>query len=123
MKPVVINGEVWKVTRVPLGDPSLIDRTGYPRLATTDPGSRTIHILETVSPPLLDMVLLHETAHAATVSHGLLEPLRSKIPESLWVLVEEWSAELVEKYGIEAVTAASRALGRPVCVRGFCMRQ
>ena len=122
MKPVVINGEVWLVKHVPLGDASLIDRTGFPRLATTDPVSHSINVLNTVIPPLLDMVLLHEIAHAITVSYGLLEPLRNMVPSSLWVLVEEWSAELIEKHGVEAVVAASRTLGRPVCIKGFCLR-
>lgn len=120
MKPVVINGEAWIVRRVSPGDPLLIDRTGKRKLATTDQNLRLISLSKDVVPPLLDQVLLHEIAHAITVSHGLLIPLRATIPPELWYLVEEWSAGLVENYGIEAAVLASEALGRPLCVRGFC---
>jgi hypothetical protein len=121
VRPFVINGDVWGVVRVPAGDPSLVDRTGTPRLATTDPATRTIFVLDSVMPPLLDRVMLHEVAHAITVSWRLLGRVRSAVPASAWVPVEEWAAQLVEGHAIEAVAAASRSLGRPVCVEGACM--
>lgn len=123
MRPFVINGDVWGVVRVPAGDPSLVDRTGTPRLATTDPATRTIFVLDSVMPPLLDRVMLHEVAHAITVSWRLLGRVRSAVPAPAWVPVEEWAAQLVEGHAIEAVAAASRSLGRPVCVEGACMGQ
>lgn len=123
MRPFVINGDVWGVVRVPAGDPSLVDRTGTPRLATTDPATRTIFVLDSVMPPLLDRVMLHEVAHAITVSWRLLGRVRSTVPASAWVPVEEWAAQLLEGHAIEAVAAASRSLGRPVCVEGACMGQ
>lgn len=123
MRPFVINGDVWGVVRVPAGDPSLVDRTGTPRLATTDPATRTIFVLDSVMPPLLDRVMLHEVAHAITVSWRLLGRVRSAVPASAWVPVEEWAAQLLEGHAIEAVAAASRSLGRPVCVEGACMGQ
>lgn len=119
--PFVVNGELWRVVRVPAGDPSLVDRTNTPRLATTDPSTRTISVLDTVTPPLLDRVMLHEAAHAITVSWGLLGRVRPLVPMESWVPVEEWAAQLVEGHAIEAVAAASRSLGRPVCVNGACM--
>lgn len=118
--PLVIGGEAWGVAEVEPGDPRLVDRTGEARLAVTDPATRTVSVLRGLEPPLLDRVLLHEAAHAATVSHGLLGALRSFLPSSLWVPTEEWAAALVEAHGIEAAEAASKSLGRPVCVRGFC---
>ena len=121
MKPVLVNGEVWHVNRVSPGDPLLIDRTGTRRIATTNPLTRSINVSIDVVPPLLDRVLLHEVAHAITISHGLLGPLRMHIPPELWVLVEEWSVELLEKHGIEAIIATSESLGRPVCVSGQCL--
>ena len=101
-------------------DSRLVDRTGKLRLATTDPNTRTIYVSKKVAPPLLDSVMLHEVAHAITISYGLLEPLRAVVPEHLWVFVEEWSAELVENFGIEASLIAARSLGRPLCIRGYC---
>lgn len=102
------------------GDPSLIDRTGTLRLATTDPETMNINISSLVKPPLFDRVLVHEVAHAITVSHGLLDILHLGVPESLWVFVEEWAVQLVENHGIEAADISSRIMGRPVCVWGRC---
>ena len=120
MRPVVVNGAAWRVLRVKPGDPRLVDRTGSPRLATTDPATATIHISSSVVPPLLDRVLLHETAHVATISHGLLGPIHGMFAENLWIQVEELLAQVVELYGIEAIIAASESIGRPLCIRGFC---
>lgn len=120
MRPIVINGDIWRVVSVPAGNPSLIDRTGTERLATTDSETMTISVLDTVKPPMLDKVILHEVSHAITVSYGLLEPLRAKLPPYLWVDVEEWAAQLVEGHAIEAATLTSGLLGRPVCVGGYC---
>lgn len=120
MRPFTVNGDLWRVVRVRPGDPLLVDRTGTPRLATADPGDRVIRVSSEVRPPLLDRVILHEVAHAVTMSHGLLGPLHTGVPESLWVPVEEWAVQLVENHGMEAVALASEVLGRPVCVRGLC---
>lgn len=120
MGPIVINGDLWRVVRVPADDPRLIDRTGTNRLATTDQRARTIHISESVVPPLLDRVLLHEISHAITVSYGLLEPLRKSIPTEAWVPSEEWAVQLLENHAMEALRLARMVLGRPVCVRGEC---
>ena len=121
MRSFVINGETWRVVRVPAGDPRLIDRTGEPRLATTDPRSRTVSISEAVQPPLLDRVLIHEIAHAVTVSWGLLPRMRSEAMRGDMTGLEEWAAQLVENHAIEALEAAREVLGRPVCVRRRCM--
>lgn len=120
MYPFVINGDVWRVARVPAGDPSLIDRTDTPRLAVTDASDRTVYVRNDLMPPLLDRVLLHEVTHAITVSWGLLPEVRSGVVRGDIIDVEEWAAQLVENHAMEAVQAARRALGRPVCVRGLC---
>ena len=120
MRPFVINGEAWGVVRVPAGDPRLTDRTGTERLATTDPMTREVYVNERVVPPLLDRVMLHEVAHAITVSWGLLPDVRAYTQRGDSTGVEEWSAQLVENHAMEAVKAASEALGRPVCIRGLC---
>lgn len=120
MRPFVVNGDVWRVIRVPAGDPSLIDRTGGPKLAVTDSVDRTVYLRDDLVPPLLDRVVLHEVAHAVTVSWGLLPEVRSSVLRGDIIDVEEWSAQLVENHALEAVNAASEALGRPICVRGLC---
>lgn len=120
MHPFAINGDVWRVIRVPAGDPRLIDRTGGRKLAVTDEETRTISLLETLRPPLLDKVILHEVAHAITVSWNLLPTVRRGTLRGDIIGVEEWSAQLVENHALEAVEAARTALGRPICVRGLC---
>lgn len=120
MYPFVINGDVWRVARVPAGDPSLIDRTDTPRLAVTSSADRTVYVRDDLLPPLLDRVMLHEVAHAITVSWGLLPEVRSGVVRGDIIDVEEWAAQLVENHAMEAVQAARRALGRPICVRGLC---
>lgn len=120
MRPLVVNGQTWRVVRVPVGDPRLVDRTGAPKLATTDPQARTVHLRADLEPPLLDQVALHEAAHVVAAAHGMLPALRAAVPPSAWVPAEEWAAKATELHGIEAVDIASRMLGRPVCVRGFC---
>lgn len=121
MLPVLVNGELWTVEQISPADPLLIDRTGTRTIATTDPLTRSIRISSDVTPPLLDKVLLHEIAHAITVSHGLLAPLRNSIPDSMWIHVEEWSASLMERHAIEAAILASQALGRPLCINEYCI--
>lgn len=120
MRPFVVNGRLWRVVSVHPDDPRLIDRTGVRRIATADPSTSTICVSEEIAPPLLDRVMVHEVAHAVTMSYGLLDSLHDIIPVDRWVQVEEWAVELVEKFGMEAVALASESLGRPVCVRGLC---
>lgn len=120
MRPFVVNGQVWGVARVPAGDPRLIDRTDTPRLAVTDSRNRMVYVRADLKPPLLDKVMLHEVAHAITVSWGLLPDVRSGVMRGDIIDVEEWAAQLVENHAMEAVQAARRALGRPICVRGLC---
>ena len=121
MSPFVVNGDLWRVIRVGAGDPRLVDRTGRERLATTDPSRMTVWLRSDLMPPILDKVLLHEVAHAVTISWGLLRPLGAMVESGHRVGVEEWSAQLMENHAIEAVNAASTVLGRPVCVMGECL--
>lgn len=121
MRPFTINGQVWRVVRVPAGDPRLIDRTGTEKLATTDPRDFAVYVNGRLVPPLLDKVMLHEVAHAVTVSWGMLPRLRSEAMRGDLRGVEEWASQLIENHAIEALEAARTALGRPVCVRGMCV--
>ena len=120
-RPLVIRGKVWRVVRVMPGDPFLIDRTGVPRLATTDPLTKTIRISREVMPPLLDKVYLHEVAHAIMVESGLSELLPAATDDREQIFAEELLAWFLESHAIEAVDAVNRSLGRPVCVDGTCI--
>lgn len=121
MKPFVLDGRVWRVVRVAPGDPALIDRTGVRTIATTDPGSRTIRLSSDIPPQLLDKVMLHEAAHAVSISRGLFNRIEGLIPEANRIEVEEWSAQAMAEHSLDTIAVASRALGRPVCIRGLCM--
>lgn len=121
MLPVLIDGDLWRVMRASPDSPFLVDRTGRLKVATTDVSNKVIRISSDLEPPLLDKVLVHEMAHAITVSHGLLNPLRAQLPHEHATFIEEWSADLVADHGIEAAMLASRSLGRPLCIGGYCI--
>ena len=121
MTPLMIRGHVWRVVRVPPGDPLLTDRTGTHTIATTDPSSRTIRISSSVLPPLFDQVYLHEAAHATMEESGMNELISSIPDERMRVFVEELLAWFLETHAIEVVDAVSSSLGRPVCVDGLCV--
>ena len=114
MNAFVSNGVVWGVIRVPAGDPRLVDHGGTPRIATTDPTTHVIAILDAVEPPLLDRVVLHEVTHAIVMSWGVPRTLP---PAGT---IDELFAQLMEGHALEAVQAATIVLGRPVCVNGLC---
>lgn len=120
MRPFAVNGDAWRVVLVAPGDPRLIDREGKRTVGTADPETRTVHLSDRLQPPELDSVLLHEVAHAVTMSWGLLPALGETVADGDRIGAEEWAAQLVENHGIEAAAIASEVLGRPVCVRGFC---
>ena len=120
MVPFVAGGELWKVARVDPDDHRLVDRTGWLTVGTTDPATRTIYLSSALKAPELDRVVLHELAHAMTMSHGALPYMRELVPQDSWITVEEWSAAMMENHSLEAVEIASMVLGRPVCIGGFC---
>lgn len=105
MRPVVIGGQLWRVVWCEPGDPRLV--IGTPRLGAADPVTRSIFLRRDLEPPLLDRVALHEAAHAAAMARGS-------------GLEGEAEAMAVEAHGLEAAHVASKILGRPVCVWGFC---
>ena len=111
MLPIVVNGDVWRVRLVDPGDPRLVDRTGSPCLATTDPLARTVCISREVEGDLLGRVVRHEAAHCAMISYDLTYQLRKMLPESAWIPAEEWVCNFLADYGPEVVHAASVAMG------------
>ena len=114
---------MWRVVRVLPDDPLLIDRTNTPRIATTDPHTKTIRISSVVVPPLFDMVYLHEAAHASMSESGVSELLEQLPDERQQVLAEELLAWFLEHHAIEVVDAVSASLGRPACVNGLCLER
>lgn len=121
MRPFVINGDVWGVARLRPGDPRLIDRTDTPRLAVTDPVDRMVYVREDLRPPLLDRVVLHEVAHAVTVSWGLLPSVREDTLRGDVIGVEEWSAQLVENMPWRPYKPPQRLWGGPYALGGCAL--
>jgi hypothetical protein len=120
--PLVIRGKVWRVVRVEPGDPFLVDRTGVPRLATTDPRTMTIRMSKAIPPHMFDQVLMHEATHAAMEESdvsGIIDDIKD---ERSRVMTEELLAWFLENHAIEVLDAVSRSLGRPACVRGTCAK-
>ena len=116
MHPFVMNGDVWRPVMVDPDDPRLWDRTGSARIATTDPSARRVYLSRELRGPFLDRVLLHEAAHCAMVSYGLLEGLHRIVPEESWADVEEWACNFLANYGGEVLQAVSAAMPRPVAL-------
>lgn len=114
--PIVINGDVWRPQVVDPGDPRLRDRTGSARIATTDPSTRRVYLSRELRGAFLDRVLLHEAAHCAMISYGLLDELHRIVPEESWIDVEEWACNFLANYGREVVQAVNAALPRPVAL-------
>lgn len=121
MRPLVIRGHVWRVVRVIPGDPLLVDRTGTSTIATTDPLRKVIRISTSVPLSMFDRVYLHEVAHAIMDETGVTELLSAVSDRDRRILFEETLAWFLETHAIEAIDAASRSLGRPVCVDGTCI--
>jgi hypothetical protein len=121
MKPFWIGNDQWQVIEVDPEDPNLIDRLGHKCLGTTDGEAKVIYLSSGLEFPKLDKVLIHEIAHAMTISHGLLDILHAFVAEESWVFVEEWAANFVEDYGLKVSNIASLLLERPVCVDGDCL--
>lgn len=102
-------------------DPLLIDRTGIPRLATTDPNSKTIRMSMAVMPPMFDQVLVHEASHVMMVETGVSDLLSAVTDERRYIIAEEMLAWFLEHHAIEVIDAVSQSLGRPACVNDRCL--
>lgn len=106
-----LNGRAWKVTRVAPGDAALVDRTGTLTVATTDPATGIIRVSSALRGEELARVMVHEVAHAAMVSNGLLEDLHAWARPGFEVRAEEWACNLLADYGLNVLRAAHRAVG------------
>ena len=122
MLPLIIRGNLGRVVRVPPGNPFLIDRTGIPRIATTDSEGKVIRISETVPITMFDQVLMHEVTHATMVEYGVTDLLASGVYDHSHQLTEELMAWFAETHAIEIINAVWNALGRRPCTNGICLR-
>ena len=98
MKPIVLNGNIWRVIRVMPGDPYLVDRTGIPRIAVTDVANKMIGISWDVLPPLLDRVLLHEIGHIENNQSWILGRVMRRGEEEYYATM--WALDIAKEYSL-----------------------
>lgn len=106
-----MNGVRWDVMGADAGSTALIDRTGTATVATTDPQTGTIRISDGIGGGMLERVMLHEAAHAALVSFGLLDGLHGLARPGFEIEAEEWACNFLADYGIDVFRAAYGMLG------------
>jgi len=103
--------DVWSFYYVHPSDPILIDRTGGYTVAVTDPETMAVYVADTVAPPFLYRVVLHEMGHCAMYSYGLVDELHSMCRPSRWVDAEEWVCNFIADYGARIFASAYSVLG------------
>lgn len=106
-----IGKDNWQLRVVNPSSNVLIDRTGSLCLATTDPHTMTVYISNELSGDMLARVLIHEMAHCAMWSHGMLDEIHRMVEPRYWVNVEEWVCNFVADYGYEIFKSAEKILG------------
>lgn len=111
MDRFTMNGYEWQVRFVDPGDPTLVDRTGEMRVATTDPDEMCVYVSADLSGEFLCRVLVHELGHAALFSFGLLEDIRRMVLPAYWVEAEEWVCNFIADYGMTIFDSARDILG------------
>ena len=106
-----MNGLTWEVAAVEPGSIELVDRTGALTLATTDPSEMTVYISSALHGTMLYRVLVHELAHCAIYSYGLLDDIHRMCLPAYWVDAEEWICNFIADYGWRIFDSAYKVLG------------
>lgn len=101
---------------VPYSSSYLIDRTGSKVVATTDPRTRTIYLLDTLDGSFLNTVLIHELGHAVMFSYGLLNDIHRVVRREDWIDAEEWICNFIADYGLRIFSIVSSVLGENALV-------
>ena len=114
MQSFYMNGYLWHCVLVRPNADILIDRTGARRIATTDARTRSIYISQSVDPGMRKRVILHELAHVAMLSYGLIPEVEQFTIPSEQITAEEWVCNFIADYGHEIfeIAAALYALWR-----------
>ena len=106
-----MNGIQWNVVYVHPNNSKLVDRTGRRTVATTDPRIREISIANNIHGEFRRRVLIHELAHCAMVSYGLIEYIHQMVKERYWIAMEEMICNFLADYGMQIFRIASEILG------------
>lgn len=100
MNVFTMNGIVWRVVDVPPSSSYLIDRTGKRTLGTTDPITKTVYLSTILRPGLRERVLIHEIAHCALFSYGLISDIHRMVRQPFWIEAEEFLCNFLVDYGL-----------------------
>lgn len=111
MRQFVLGPDVWTVCVVDPCNPVLIDRTGMRTVATTDPLTYCVYMSSELRGRFRLKVLIHEIAHCAMVSFGLLHDIWRLVPQHNVVEMEEWCCNFIADYGMAMFDAAYQVIG------------
>lgn len=111
MNTFVMNGDSWQVKFVDQYNPSLVDRTGKLRAATTDPNTWTVYLSSNLKGDFLTTVMIHELGHCAIYSFGLLYEIHKMVRPEFWIDAEEWICNFIADYGMQIFKIAYGILG------------
>lgn len=106
-----MNGRKWYVVRVEPRSSALIDRTGNLTVATTNDQSSLVCISKALVGDDLARVAMHELAHCAMVSFGLLDDIARWAKPERRVEAEEWCCNFLADYGMTVFKAAYALVG------------
>lgn len=111
-----MNGKRWNIKFVDHNDPMLVDRTGLPRLATTDSILSCIFISQNLLNKkhfsILLRVLVHELGHCALYSYNLLDNIHDLVNPEYWIDAEEWICNLIADYAPNILSIANNILNK-----------
>lgn len=106
-----MNGDYWAVRTVKARDPMLVDRTNTLTVATTDPKTKTVYLSEVLQGDFLMTVFIHELAHCALYSFGLLNEIHRMTKPKYWIEMEEFICNFLADFGLRIFRIAFSTLG------------
>lgn len=107
----VMNGYLWTVQFVQNNDQRLMDRTGKMTVATTDPESLSVYLSEELTGDFLMTVFIHELAHCALWSFGLLSTIHQMTKSEYWIDIEEFICNFLADYGLKIFKIGYKTMG------------
>lgn len=105
-----MNGYLWLVRFVPPNSYMLVDRTGSLTIGATDPVTRTIYLSNELVGDKLETVLIHELAHCAMFSYGIIDDIRQMVRPEDYIEVEEWVCNFIANYGVDIISTSTELL-------------
>ena len=111
MKHFRMNGVTWRIQYVLPNDSNLVDRTGMLTVATTDPATATVYISGELRGEFRKKVLIHELAHCAMISYGIVDQIAVMTRPEYRVEMEETICNFLADYGERIYNLSYEILG------------